>query len=149
MSRRELLSVGLAALLVLSVVVGITLHSLTQDGPSGRTTPGHIVAPRQEPTRTFHAVTVLPGPLTKLGAEVRVLGARAIAAVPAALRPAITGIGVGGLIRQNTHASCYLNASATARRCTVIIRAGIKPWGEFEFRVDSSGTHYLSVSYWA
>lgn len=158
LSRRSILLIGLAALLVLSAVVGISLHTLTEDAapttvvvvpqPKPRPLPPQPKPPAPLSSRSFQSVA-LPGPLTKLGAERRVLGDDGIAAVPASLKPAITGVAVGGLIRQDTHAICYLNASATARHCTLTVRRGIKPWTIVEFRVDAIGTHYLSATYWA
>lgn len=106
--------------------------------------------PAQLPSgRSFYLTTSLPGPLTKTGAELRVLSKEAIDASPAATKAAITGLATGGLFRQDTHASCYLNSSGTARHCTIYVRSGVKPWAQVEYRVDTSGVHFLSMNYWS
>lgn len=86
------------------------------------------------------AATPIPGPLTKAGAELRVLSPRGIAATPLAVRPRILALRTnGGYFRQNAHVSCYLNASGTARVCALVIRSGTKPWVDVAYRVQASG----------
>lgn len=91
--------------------------------------------------RTFLSASSLPGPLTKIGAELRVLSQRSIQAMPVRQRSLIRGTakGTGGAIRQNTWASCYLNATGTARRCALHVRQGARPWATVQFRVEPTG----------
>lgn len=148
---KKLIAAGVGGVLLVSVIGGVSLHTFTGGGtkaPPNPVPPGKRAAPPNAP-RHFYATSALPGPLTKVGAELRVLGRPGVVAAPAAIRPSITGVGVGGLTRQNTHASCYLNLSKTARHCELTVRAGAKPWVEVQYRVDAGGVHYLSHIYWA
>jgi hypothetical protein len=133
--RKFLIVIGVSVLLLFALSLGLALAFTGDDGSKSSSPPTTEIGPPSHPHQ-FASVNALPPPNTRIGAEVRVLSAAAIAATPEAVRPLILGLAKnGGLVRQNTHASCYLNAAGTERACTVTIRRGTKPWAQIRYNV--------------
>jgi hypothetical protein len=134
--RKFLVVIGVSVALLIALSLGLALAFTGGDGSKSSSGPPTTeIGPPSHPHQ-FASVNALPSPNTRIGAEVRVLSEAAIAATPAAVRPLILALAKnGGLVRQNTFASCYLNAAGTERVCTMTIRRGTKPWAQIRYNV--------------